>query len=94
MEFRLEAIVTVNVATLWQRNGRRVGADPRYPGRLSRQGARPHTPEIGPEPDWDEFVPDAHAVGLRADPTYAHGRELTATQIIDILKAQITPLLT
>jgi hypothetical protein len=42
--------------------------------RLSRQGARPHTPDIGPEPDWDEFVPDAHAVGLRADPTYAHGR--------------------
>jgi len=27
MEFRLQAIVTVNVATLWQRNGRRVGAD-------------------------------------------------------------------
>jgi hypothetical protein len=27
--------------------------------RLSRQGGRPHTPDIGPDPDWEEFAPDS-----------------------------------
>ena len=37
--------------------------------QLSRQGARPHTPDIGPDPDWEEFAPDSPLEGTGFEPS-------------------------